>query len=567
MTATVATAVARMLVTAGVRRAYTVPGESFLGLLDALESEPDLAVVSARHEGGASFMAEADAKLCGAPALVLGSRGPGAANLSIGVHTAYQDQTPMLVILGQVESAVRGREGFQEVDLAAFLAPVAKWTAEAHTSADVPTLLAEALAQATSGRKGPAVVSVPADFWSAPYDAPVPASVVGAEVGGASAEQGAKEVARLLDEAGRPVIVAGGGAREARAELVAAAEHVGAAVYTAFRRQDAFPEDHPQYAGHLGLGVPADVLRALEDADLVIVLGTRLDEVTTQGFRYPRPHQPLVLAGHGLKAVAPETRTAQTVHLDTDVAPLLAALRTAAAPRTRDWSAAHAALRRFSTPPASYGMPGTEAADARVRPDTGANAGRGVHPTDVVTTLRRLAPADAVVTNDAGNFAGFVHRYWCFTAPRTQLAPANGAMGYAVPAAVAAKMARPERTVIAMVGDGGALMTGQEVETAVRHGAPIVVIVFQNGLYGTIAMHQATAHGRLSAVEIGPLDLAAWARGLGAQGYTVDRPEELEPALSRALACGRPCVVDVHTDPDVITADARLADLLRGGGA
>ena len=538
MGTTVAQAVVRLLVRSQVRRAYTVPGESFLGLLDALEAEPSTTLVSTRHEGGASFMAEADGKFCGVPAVVLGSRGPGAANLSIGVHTAFQDETPMLVLLGQVESGDLGRESFQEVDLAAFFAPLAKWSREAATPAEVPALVAEALEVATTGRRGPAVLSVPGDFWAQPYDDELPPA--GEPPGQEDAAAVARAIADALDTAAAPVVIAGHGARPARAELVATAERLGLAVYTAFRRQDAFPEDHPQYAGHLGMGLSPEVLSALEQADLVLVLGTRLDETTSQSYRFPLPGQRLIMAGSGVRA---PDREGPTQAFDVDVRSLLQTLSGLAAPSSRDWSHARAALDRFTTP-------GDRPASDRV------------HPTDVVTTLRRLVPAGTVVTNDAGNFAGFVHRYWRFTDPDTQLAPANGAMGYAVPAAVAAKMAAPDTTVVATVGDGGVLMTGQEVETAVRHGAGIVVVVFQNGLYGTIAMHQAKVHGRLAGVTIGPLDLAGWARGLGAEGLTVDRQEDLEPTLARALACGRPCVVDVRTDPDVITADSRLAALL-----
>ncbi|HEV7826220.1 MAG TPA: thiamine pyrophosphate-dependent enzyme [Mycobacteriales bacterium] len=539
---TVARTVADLLARAGVERAYTVPGESFLGLLDELERSAATTLVSVRHEGGASFMAEADAKFNGVPAVVLASRGPGAANAAIGVHTSFQDQTPMLVILGQVDSTALGRESFQEVDLAAFFAPIAKWTAQATLAGEVPDLVAEALNRATTGRPGPAVLSVPSDFWAAGYDGSSP-TLANASTAEACAADGAARIAELLDRAERPVAITGSGA--ARDALIAAAETLGLGVYTAFRRQDAFPEDHPHFLGHLGLGVPADQLYALETADLVLVLGTRLDEVSTQDYRYPLPSQQLVLVGPGL---APPPHPGGTLHVDAPARPVLAALRGRATARTRDWSTAHAAVEQARTPPAT----------------TGADR---VHPADVVRTLRRLAPRDTVVTNDAGNFSGFLHRYWCYTEPRTQLAPANGAMGYAVPAAVAAKMSEPDRAVVAVVGDGGVLMTGQELETAVRHDAAIMVVVFQNGLYGTIAMHQAKAHGRLAGVTIGPLDLAGWARGLGAEGFTVDRAADLDATLSAALACGRPCLVDVRTDPDMITPSARLTDLLATGAA
>ncbi|WP_433869794.1 thiamine pyrophosphate-dependent enzyme [Saccharopolyspora sp. CA-218241] len=515
MERTVARAVVEVLADAGVRRGYTVPGESFLGLLDALAAEPRLTLVSTRHESGAAFMAEADGKLRGAPALALASRGPGATNLAIGVHTAEQDGTPMLVLLGQVPSTKLGRRSFQEVDLAAMFAPLARWSAQAGTAAEVPGLVAEALSAATGRRPGPAVLAVPSDFWDQPAPDPVPAARPTVP-----AAPDAAEVAALLDAAEQPVVITGTRSPEDHAELVTTAERLGLGVHTGFRRQDSFPEDHPQHLGHLALGVPA--LDALECADLLLVLGMRLDEVTTQGFRYPLPHQRVIDVEHG-------------------VAGFLRELRATAASRTRDWSQARAAVRAFTTAPA-----GTD----------------GLHPTDVVRTLRRLAPEDAIVTNDAGNFAGFVHRYWCFTEPRTQLGPCNGAMGYAVPAAVAAKLAAPERTALAMVGDGGALMTGQEVETAVRLGAPIVVVVFQNGLYGTIAMHQAKAGFPLSAVDIGGVDFAGWARSLGAAGYTVASRAELEPSIRAALAADRPAVLDVRTDPDVLTADTRLADFL-----
>lgn len=509
-----------MLADAGVRRAYTVPGESFLELLDAFESEPATTLISTRHESGAAFMAESDGKLHGVPAVALASRGPGAANLSIGVHTACQDETPMLVLLGQVPSNNLGRNSFQEVDLAAFYRPIAKWSAEATTPDDVPELVAEALTAARSGRCGPAALSVPSDFWAAHYTGRAVAPEKPAE----PAAPPVAEAAAIIDRAERPVVIAGCRDVQAREELVATADHLGLAVYNAFRKQDAFPEDHPNYAGHLGLGIPADQLAALEKADVVLVLGTRLDEVTTQGFRYP-------------------TEGTTTLHVDGGIAGFLRELRARAASRTRDWSAANGAVRDFMTPREQ-------------------EAQAGLHPTTVVRTVRRLVPEDTVVTNDAGNFAGFVHRYWGFTSPRTQLGPCNGSMGYAVPAAVATKIAEPGRTVVAMVGDGGALMTGQEIETAVRHHAPVIVVVFRNGLYGTIAWHQARAHGRLAAVSIGAVDFASWARGLGAAGFTVESPADLEPAIRAALAENRPSVLDVRTDPDVITADARLSGFL-----
>ncbi|RZQ65371.1 thiamine pyrophosphate-dependent enzyme [Amycolatopsis suaedae] len=539
MGSTVARQVVRILADARVRRAYAVPGESFLDLFDALHTEPRMTVVSTRHEAGAAFMAEADAKLRGTPALALAGRGPGASNLAIGVHTAHQDETPMIVLLGQVASANLGSDALQEVDLAAMYQPLAKWTRQASSADEVPGLVLEALRVATTGRKGPAVLAVPSDFWTARVDSPKPEPEREVRPGGV--RRLAAEIGKLVDDSRYPAVIAGGGVREARSALIEVAEHLGFAVYNAFSRQDAFPEDHSHYAGHLGPGVSDDQLIALQQADLVLALGTRLDEVTTRNYRFPAATQPLVMVG----GVRPgPRRRGLTFHVDADIGEFLTELRVAASPRKRNLVVASQAVRDFMTPP-PRGRSGP------------------VHPADVVRTLRELAPDDTIVANDAGNFAAFVHRYWCFTRPRTQLGPCNGAMGYAVPAALAAKLAEPQRTVVAMVGDGGALMTGQEVETAVRHRAPIVVVVFQNGLYGAIAMHQARVHGRLSSVAVGTIDFASWARGLGAAGYTVNDLEELEPALASALVRQRPCVIDVRTDPDVLSPDTRLSQMLR----
>lgn len=544
MRRTVADVVTRLLVDVGVQRLYTVPGESYLELLDSVQREPALTLVSTRHESGAAFMAEAEGKLTGVPAVAAASRGPGASNLAIGVHTAREDRTPLVAILGQVSSRVRGSQGFQEVDLAAFYAPITKWSVEAACAADVPGLVAEAFRRARTAPFGPTAVAVPADFWAESVEvdprlgAAADPEPVPAPEPGALAELGA-----MLDAARRPVAIVGPGAAGARDALRAFAEQHRVGVYSAFRRQDVLGEDHPCYLGHLGIGVPDRDLRALGEADLVLLLGTRPDAVTTQGFRYPHREQRIVVVDPGSGTPGPAGTPAPDLVLDTHVADVVAAL----------------AARNG----AGHGRAAVVPAARADVPDPGA----GPDPGTVVRALRRIAPDDTIVTSDAGNFAGFVHRFWRFTAPHTQLAPANGAMGYGVPAAVAAKLAAPERTVVAMVGDGGVLMTGQEIETAVRHDAAVVVLVFQNGLYGTIAMHQARSSGRLAGTSIGALDLARWAGGLGAEGMVIDRLDQVDGVLRAALACGRPCVVDVRTDPDVITPDARLSGLRPTGPA
>jgi acetolactate synthase-1/2/3 large subunit len=548
---TVAAAVVNLLADAGARRFYTVPGESFLALLDEVAAHPLLQLVSVRQESGASFMADADARLTGVPAVALASRGPGASNLAIGVHTAHQDSTPMIVLLGQVDSALQGREAFQEVDLTTFYGPITKWAVTAERAQDIPGLVARGWEVATTGRPGPVVIALPSDF----VDVQLPDEAVAAVAPGAAParadEPEVESLARRLLDADRPVAIVGEGARPARDQLVRMAERFGVGICTSFRRQDAFPYDHPQFLGHLGLTAPEETLRAVADSDLLLVVGTRLDEVTTQRYRLPRPGCPVVHVGRYGAGAGPDSEDRSW--LDADPAGALEALASWPGPaRSVDWQPVHAAADAWSTP--------SVPAQPEGRP------GFGVHPVDVIAALHRALPADAVVTNDAGNFAAFLHRYWRFPTSTAQLAPVNGAMGYAVPAAVAAKLAAPHRATVAVVGDGGVLMTGQEIETAVRLGAPIVVLIMQNGLYGTIAMHQARDIGRTTAVDIGDVDLVRWAEGLGAAAYGVTDAGDLDRVLRQALAQSRPAVVAVRTEPEVISPTARLGDLLARHG-
>ncbi|MGH3144824.1 MAG: thiamine pyrophosphate-dependent enzyme, partial [Rubrobacter sp.] len=320
---------------------------------------------------------------------------------------------------------------------------------------------------------------------------------------------------------------------------------LGCGVYTAFRRQDVFPNEHPHYLGHLGLGTPPQTLKALEGADLVVVVGSRLSEVTTQTYSLPRSDQVVIQVDVDPAEVG---ATVPVEHgLVSDAGAALEALTAQAPspPPVRDWTEAHQAYLDSSS------IPPSRATD-------------GIDPSRVIAALNEALSEDTVLTNDAGNFAAFLHRYRRYNRPATQLAPTNGAMGYGVPAAVAASLAAPDRPVVAVAGDGGFLMTGQELETAVRYGARITVVVLRNGIHGTIAMHQAQALGRTAGVEIGDVDLAAYARSLGAEGHTVRDPEDLAPALQAALASEAVVLVDVVTDPDIISPSARLSQLAEG---
>jgi acetolactate synthase-1/2/3 large subunit len=542
-----AQAIVEILAAAGIGRLYTVPGESFLGLLDAADADPRFSVVSCRHESGAAFMAEAEAKLTGVPAVAAATRGVGAANLAIGVHTAQQDATPLIVLLGQVETGFLGKEAFQEVDLPAFYRPITKWAATIEQASRTPDLVAQAVRRATTGRPGPVMLALPADILDEPVDAGSVAAAVRAVQGSRALSvpeaSAVTAVADALSAARQPVLIAGGGCRDARAELIECAERWNMGVYAAFRRQDVFPNDHPHYLGHLGLGTPAACLEALRGADLVLVAGARLDEITTQGFTLPAPGARIIHAD--IDPSVPGAAMPADLALTADARPLLRQLCDAAPERNetgRSWELGHGAYLTAATP--------------RHRPATD-----GLDPAAVIESMRRTLPADTIVTNDAGNFSAFLHLYWRYNEPLTQLGPANGAMGYGVPAGVAAALAAPGRTVAAVCGDGGFLMTGLEVETAVRLGARLIVVVMRNGQYGTIAMHQLRQTGRMSAVTIGEVDIAGLATSLGATGVTVERETDLDRAFGEARQRAGVTVLDIRTDPDLTTPALRLSDL------
>jgi acetolactate synthase-1/2/3 large subunit len=529
-----------VIASAGVQRLYTVPGESFLEVLDAAERHPALRQFSTRHESGASFMADADAKISGIPAVAMATRGPGAANLSIGVHTAHQDSTPMLVLLGDVETPFTFRGAFQEVDLPAFYAPITKASMTARRADRLPDMVADALRIAVEGRPGPVMISLPADLL--------------AEELGASAEPSRATVAapycppdqlthlrRRLAEAKNPVVIAGAGVRHSTEVLVAFCEAYGLGVYSAMRRQDVFPNEHPLYLGHLGVAPPTQTVEALRRTDLVLVLGTQLDQMTTQHFTLPAAPTYRIQVDSASEVLGAGMPIDLGIVADPGLT-MEALLADAPNVADRSWAAEHQIY--------------LDTAAAPVREAAGTDPGQ------VVESMKRAFPSDTIVTNDAGNFAGFLHQYWRFNHPLSQAAPVNGAMGYAVPGAVGAKAAAPSRPVVGVAGDGGFMMTGIELETAVRYGLPITVVVFRNGLYGTIAMHQAKEMGRFAAIDIGTVDLAAYARSLGAQGMTVDDPSQLDDVMHAAARSDAVTVVDVVTDPDLITPSSRLSDML-----
>jgi acetolactate synthase-1/2/3 large subunit len=550
---TIAQLLATGLAATGVDWAFTVPGESFLPMLEALP-KAGIRVVATRHEGGAAFMAEAVGQLTGRPAVCLGTRAVGAANLAIGIHTARQNSTPMVVVVGQVSRAFRGREAFQEVDLVATFGRLAKWAAELTDPATAVEQVGEGLRAMLSGRPGPVLFSVPEDV----FGEWLPEAMVDVTPAHPAAPDAAQVegVLRLLSEAERPAILAGGGVLRAGAseKLVALAEAMEVPVFAAWRRPDVFPNDHPLYLGMTGYGAAATVLHRLEEADALLVLGCRLSEVASFSYRLPAPATRWAhvdLEPRGQEAVATGL-AAPDLALAADAAAFLEAVIGLAS------GLAGGVARGVATTPdrRSRNAADRDAYVAASTLDAGEDwSGPGVHPGRVVTTLQRVLPADAILTTDAGNFGLWPARGYRFTRRGTFLGPTSGAMGYGLPAAIAASLCRTNRTVVALCGDGGLAMTMAELETAVRQGAAPVCLVFDNRRYGTIAMHQQRAGQLITATGLGPIDFAAVARACGAQGGRINRDAEFEPALRDALAAQVPAVLQLEVDPRWVSPD------------
>jgi len=534
-------AVVDALVAAGVDHAFTVPGESFLGVLDALADEPRIRVVATRHEGGAAFMAAAYARLVGRPAVCMGTRMVGAANMSIGIHTARQDSAPLIALVGQVTTEFRHREAFQEVDIAQAFGPVAKWTVEPPSASRLGELAYRAAREAVVGRPGPVVLVLREDLLDEEVERAEFARIVPPRP--APDPEAVARTLELLRGAERPLLLFGGGvlAAGATAACVRLAETLGLPAMTILRRPDAFPNDHPQYLGMTGGWAPTCVRERLLAADVLITIGTRLNEFAT--YHYAAP--------------AAETRL---VHVDVDPSSLGGRVQAEIACVSDPRFFAEALTAAASAAPIAPDRRARWAERTRVerehwdRETTPARRGSArdgfVDQQAVVWHLRRLLPADAIVTSDAGNFGGWPHRYLRWTLPRTFLAPTNGAMGYGIPAAIAAKLALPEREVVCLVGDGGFLMTGTELETAVRERTPFVAIVLDNEQYGTIRMDQEkTGTHRRIATALGPVDIAAFARSLGAMGLNVERDDDIPVAFEEARRADRPAVIHVKIDP------------------
>ena len=555
-------ALVEALIAQGVDTAFGVPGESYLAVLDGFFANADrIRFVSCRHENGAAFMAEAQGKLSGRPGICFVTRGPGASNAAIGLHTAFQDSTPMILFVGQVASDQRDREAFQEVDYRQMFGPgslgFAKWVGEVQSADRLPEYVARAFHVAMQGRPGPVVLSLPEDMLRASTMAPVVARAQPALA--APAPSALAALREMLLAAERPFVIAGGSGWDAPscAALERFAEAWRLPVGCAFRFQDVFDNRHPNYAGDVGIGINPKLAARIGEADLVVALGPRLGEMTTGGYELlkpPRPRQKLIHIHAGAEELG--RVYAGDLLVNASMACAAPALAGLAAPAMLPWAAwieaAHADYEANLVPSPVWPLDMAE----------------------VIATIDRLVPADTVFTNGAGNFSGWLHRFHRYAglrhAGRTQLAPTSGAMGYGLPAAVAAALLEPNRTVVNLAGDGDFLMTSQEMATAMAHGAGtghgrLLSIVVDNGSYGTIRMHQEREYpGRVLGSDLGNPDFAALARAYGWwAGERVDATAAFEPALRAALAASRPALVHLRLDVDVITSRTTLAAIRR----
>lgn len=525
---------------------YCIPGESYLPVLDALHDASGIQTIVTRHEGAASNMADAYGKLTGRPGICFVTRGPGATHAANGVHTAMQDSTPMILFIGQVESAFKGREAFQEVDYRQMFGGLAKWATEVDDIRRIPEIVTRAFRVAQSGRPGPVVIGLPEEvlFGSAQVADVEPSPITRA----APTSSALAELRERLSQARRPLLIVGGTGwtTEACEQVRAFARANRLPLVASFRRQDLIDNRDEQYAGQLGFGASPRLTARVQEADLLLVLGSRLSETPSAGYtliRSPRPLQSMIHVYADASELGRVYQADQMIEAGMpEIATALGSLSPLTETPWAEWTAAaRADYLSYVTPPEQAEPP------------------QGVDLTQVVQYLNEALPDDAVISNGAGNYAVWVHRFYRYRTPRSQLAPTNGAMGYGFPAAIAAKLRDPQRSVVCFAGDGCFMMYPQELATAVQYGAALTVIVVNNGMLGTIRMHQEREYpGRISATQLRNPDFVALARAFGAHGELVERTEDFAAAFERAQASGKPALIELRTDPQQITPVSRL---------
>ena len=530
----------------GCDTAFCVPGESFLAALDGLHGQNDIRTIVCRQEGGVTMMAEAYAKMTGKLGVAFVTRGPGATNGSIGVHIARQDSTPMILFIGQAERKMLGREAFQEVDFPAMFAPLAKWAAEISDTSRIPEYVARAAHTALSGRPGPVVLSLPEDMLSAQIDiANVPVSPV------AQAHPGDKDMAAIaeaLKNARLPIIIAGGPgwSKQVRDDVTAFAESWNLPVTAMFRGQDCMDNRHPNYAGHTGLGIDPALGKRVREADVILAMGPRLGEMTTGGYTLltpPDPKQKLIHVHPGAEELGSVYRA--DIPVQSSLSTFAARLAVLKPPKSIPWSDWTKGAR---TDYEAFCVPQDTPGDVKLA--------------QIISHVSNVLPDDAIISNGAGNYTGFVHRYTQYKGYGSQLANTAGSMGYCLPAAIAGQLAAPTRKVVCYAGDGCFLMNGQELSTAVRYELPIIIIVVNNDMYGTIRMHQEREYpNRVSGTDLHNPDFAAYARSFGANGETVLKTEDFADVFDAALNSSKPTLIELKIDPEACTPAKTLSEI------
>src|SRR5688572_2398155 len=527
----------------GARLAFGVPGESYLPVLDGMHDLQDkLRFIVCRQEGGASYMAEAYGKLTGEPGVLFVTRGPGATNGAIGVHTGLQDSTPMVVFIGQVPNEFAEREAFQEIDYRRMYGQMAKWVAQIDRVERIPEYVSRAFHTAVAGRPGPVILALPEDtLFSEAAVADVPRHHT---VRAAPSPAQISELKKLLESANAPFVLLGGGAwdRNTTQKLQKWIEANALPVGTSFRCQDLFDNRSENYVGDVGIGINPKLAQRVKDADVLLVIGARLGEMTTSAYTLvdvPVPRQTLIHVHGGAEELGRVYRP--TLAINSGMAQFVEAIEKLSL--GGPWKATtQQARKEFLEWTEPRPMPGQ------------------VQYGEVIGWLSDRLPDDTIIAGGAGNFAGWLHRHFRYKGFRTQLGSTNGSMGYGYPAAVAAKLAEPKRTVFALCGDGDFLMTGQEIATAAQYGANFVAVVVNNGLYGTIRMHQEREYpGRVYGTELRNPDFAAYARAFGGHGETVERTADFASAYERAAASGKPAIIELRIDPDAITPATTLS--------
>ena len=531
----------------GVKRAFCVPGESYLAVLDALHDvQEEIELVVCRQEGGAAYMAEAYGKLTGEPGICFVTRGPGATNASVGVHTAFQDSSPMILFIGQVARDQQYREAFQEVDFRQMFSPLAKWVVQIDDTRRIPELISQAFHRAVNGRPGPVVVALPEDMLTEMAEVSDAGPFKRVLMTPAAEQMAAMQ--QLLEQSERPLMVLGGSGWDTESvhDIRLFAEQQNIPVAASFRCQDLFDNRHPNYVGDLGFAASAQLSSAVKNADLLLVVGSRMGEVSTGGYAaldIPVPKQTLIHIHQGIEELGRVYQPALAINSSMSTFAQSAAKLPAVTSQVKsEW---------------------TRTLNKNYRENLQHSPSPGdVQMAEIIEWLNRRLPDDAILTNGAGNYAVWLQRFYQFRQYRTQLGPTNGSMGYGVPSAVAAKLTCPDRVVVSFSGDGCFLMNGQEIATAAQYGAHVIFVVINNGMYGTIRMHQERNYpGRVSGTDLHNPDFAALAQAYGLHGEVVTATAEFAPAFERCLGMSRPSLIEVRVDPEALTPRLSLTQI------